>query len=63
MCESTVFIVRDGKKEELMKDVVHIHFEKEKIVCVDILGDKKEVMNAAIKEANLVEHAIILEKR
>lgn len=61
MCESTVFIEKDGERAEFMSDVVKIVFESDKAVCFDILGEKKVLKNARLKEANLVKHAILFE--
>jgi predicted RNA-binding protein len=63
MCESTVYIEENGERTEVMADVAKITVHEDKIICRDILGESREVPNARIKEANLVDHAIILEKK
>lgn len=61
MCESTVYIEKAGKKQEFMKDVVRIIFAEKGVVCTNILGERREIKNARIKEANLIAHNILLE--
>ncbi len=63
MCESTVYLEENNERTEVMADVAKITVLEDKIVCRDILGETREVPNARIKEANLVDHAIILEKK
>ncbi len=63
MCESTVYLEENGERQEVMADVAKITVLEDKIVCRDIVGETREVPNAWIKEANLVEHAIILVKK
>jgi predicted RNA-binding protein len=63
MCESTVYIEENGERSEVMADVAKITVLEDKIICRDIIGESREVPNAVIKEANLVDHAIILVKK
>ena len=60
MCESAVYLEEDGELSEIMQEVVKIEQKQNRIVCVGLLGEKKEVENAVIKEANLMEHRIVL---
>ncbi len=62
MCESTVFLEENGDLVEIMQEVVKIEQKQNKIVCIGLLGERKEVENAIIMEANLMEHRIVLGK-
>ena len=63
MCESTVYLEENGERQEVMADVAKITVLEDKVICQDIMGEAREVVNARIKEANLVDHSIILEKK
>ena len=60
MCESTVFLRENGDLSEVMQDVAKIDVQKDKVVCVGVLGDWKEIEGVGIVEANLMEHKIVL---
>ena len=60
MCESTVYLNESGELSEVMQEVVKIEQKQNKIVCTGLLGERKEVENAMIVEANLMEHRIVL---
>lgn len=62
MCESTVFLDENGELKEVMQDVAKIDVQKDKIICLGLLGDRKEIEGVHIIEANLMEHRIILGK-
>ena len=59
MCESTVYLVKDGKRTEFMKDVARIEIKGGAFVCSDILGDSRELKGAVLKDINLVGHEIV----
>jgi predicted RNA-binding protein len=61
MCESTVYVVKGGKKTEFMKEVARIEIKGGSFVCSDILGDSLELKDAVLKDINLVGHSIIFE--
>lgn len=61
MCESRVYLEKDGKLEHLMNNVVIMRPEENgKIFLVSLLGEQK-VVEAKVKEIKLLEHKIILE--
>ena len=61
MCESRVYLEKDGKLEQLMNNVVIMRPEENgKIFLVSLLGEQK-VVEAKVKEIKLLEHKIILE--
>lgn len=62
MCESTVFLKDGNDLTEVMQDVAKIQVAKDKVTCVGVLGEWKEVKGVGIIEANLMEHRIVLGK-
>jgi len=61
MCESRVYLAKDGKLEQLMNNVVIMRPEENgKIFLVSLLGEQ-QLVEAKIKEIKLLEHMIILE--
>ena len=59
MCESTVFIEKDGKRELLMEDVVQVAVDGETIKVTGILGETKDV-KGRIAEINLMKNTIVI---
>jgi predicted RNA-binding protein len=62
MCESNVFLHTDDDIAEFMQNVVKIEVFNDKVICINLLGDRKEVEGVQITEANLLEHRIVLGK-
>ncbi len=60
MCESSVYMLKDGKEELLIEDVDLMEQEEDEIRVVNIFGEEKRV-KARIKSLSLVEHKILLE--
>lgn len=60
MCEAIVYLNKDGKQEMLMENVVTVRPEADKLILIDLFGERREV-SAAIKEVKLLEHQVILE--
>lgn len=61
MCESTVYST--GKSDEpLMKDVVLITVDGDKINMRDVLGSEK-VLRGGIVKIDLLNHSLIVEER
>ncbi|MHC1599259.1 MAG: CooT family nickel-binding protein [Candidatus Methanospirareceae archaeon] len=60
MCESSVFIEKEGNRELLMEDVVHVDIDGEEIKLTGILGETQEA-KGRIKEINLMKHTIVIE--
>lgn len=60
MCESKVFLVRDGGEELIMEDVVKIEVEGNKLVIYGILGEKRELIGKVVL-MDLVGHKIVVE--
>jgi predicted RNA-binding protein len=61
MCESNVFLEKENKEEAVMEDVISIKPHGDELVLTDILG-KQIRIKAQIKEINLLDHKVILEK-
>ena len=61
MCEAIVYLNKNGKQETLMENVVTIRPEADRLILVDLFGERREV-TAAIKEVKLLEHQVILEE-
>jgi predicted RNA-binding protein len=60
MCESSVYIIKDGKQELLIEDVDFMEQEGDRIKVVNIFGEEKTV-KARVKSLSLVDHKILLE--
>ncbi len=60
MCESSVLVERDGNRELLMEDVVHVEVNGEDIKFMGILGETQNA-KGRIKEINLMKHTIVME--
>lgn len=62
MCEANVYIQREGREELLMEKVDHIvPGEENNLFLENIFGERK-VIQARIKEMQLVHHRIIVEE-
>jgi predicted RNA-binding protein len=62
MCETNVYIEKDGKQEILMKDVISITPVEDKLLLVDLFGEQKQI-KAEFKELKLLEHMVVLEPK
>jgi predicted RNA-binding protein len=60
MCESTVFILRNGKEEVFFEDVDALENKNGEIKLVNIFGEAKRI-RGNIKRFSLVDHKILLE--
>lgn len=60
MCESTAYIMRDGKEELFFEDVDTLENNNNIVKLINIFGEKKQIQ-AKIKQFSLIEHKIILE--
>ena len=61
MCQSTAYILKDGKEEEVMADIATIIPVGTKLRLVSLFGEEKEV-EASIQEINLLGHKILLKQ-
>ena len=60
MCESSAYIIKDGKEELVLDSVDVLENEENAINLINIFGEQKRV-KARIKSLSLVDHKIILE--
>jgi predicted RNA-binding protein len=59
MCETNVYIEKDGEEEVFMKDVVSITPQGETLMLVDLFGEQKQI-RADFKELQLLDHKVVL---
>lgn len=60
MCESTAYIIRNGKEELVLEDVDAMEREGDMIKIRNIFGEEK-LVKARLRRLSLVDHKIILE--
>ncbi|MGD8603674.1 MAG: CooT family nickel-binding protein [Anaerolineales bacterium] len=60
MCLAKAYIGSEEHKEEVMRDVAWIGIEREGVVMVDLLGERR-VAQARIKSVDLIHGIIMLE--
>jgi len=60
MCEATVFLVKDDQEEEIMRDVVLVQPEEDKLLLVGLLGEQK-LVKGTIKRIDFIKHTLVLE--
>jgi predicted RNA-binding protein len=60
MCESSAYIMKDGKEELVLESVDILEDEGDAISMVNIFGEQKR-LKARIRSLSLVDHKIILE--
>jgi predicted RNA-binding protein len=61
MCESAVYLLKDGKEEKILDGVSLLENREGQVRMVNIFGEEREI-EAQIKVLSLVEHKIILEQ-
>jgi predicted RNA-binding protein len=60
MCESTAYILKDGKEELLLESVDVLENIDGHVKLISMFGEE-EVVRARVKTLSLVDHKIILE--
>ena len=60
MCESTAYLLKDGKEELFFEDVDALDNRESEIRLINIFGEEKKI-RARIKQFSLVDHKIFLE--
>jgi len=63
MCESTVFLMKGSEKIVVMSDAARIIVNNGGVTCIDTLGERKDVPQVRIVDANLLKHEIVLKPR
>jgi len=61
MCEANVYLLKDGKEELILKEADIVRPEEDGLFIKSIFGEQKTI-KARIKEINLVNHKIVIEK-
>ena len=62
MCEANAYLLQNGEEQLIMESVDIVRPEKNGIYLQDIFGGQRTI-KARIKEMNLVDHRILLEKQ
>ncbi len=60
MCESTAYILKDGKEELVFEGVDLLENRDDGVKMVDMFGEEK-IIRAKVKRFSLLDHKIILE--
>jgi predicted RNA-binding protein len=60
MCESAVYVLRDGQEELLLEGVDFLENKDDQVRMVTLFGEEKTI-RARVKVLSLVDHRIILE--
>ena len=60
MCESTAYILKDGREEMIFEDIESLETREGEVKMVSIFGEEKTI-RARPKRFSLVDHKIILE--
>jgi len=59
MCETKVFIEKNGKKEEILENVINIQSEEDGLFLKDLFGEQKFI-KAKIKYIDFMKHEMVL---
>ncbi len=59
MCETKVFIEKNGKKEEILENVINIQSEEDGLLIKDLFGEQK-LVKANIKYIDFMKHEMVL---
>jgi predicted RNA-binding protein len=60
MCESNVYILRDGKEDLILENVDFLENDKDQVRMIDLFGEEIKI-RAKVRTLSLVDHKIILE--
>ena len=60
MCESSAYILKDGKEELVLESIDLLENKKGEVILINMFGEQKTV-KAKVKALSLVEHKIIME--
>ncbi|UCF85690.1 MAG: CooT family nickel-binding protein [Desulfobacteraceae bacterium] len=60
MCESTAYILKDGKEELVLESVDALENQEGQVKLINMFGEE-ETIEAKVKSLSLVDHKIILE--
>ena len=60
MCESTAYILKDGKEELVLESIDVLENQEGQVKLVSMFGEEEKI-KARVKTLSLVDHKIILE--
>lgn len=60
MCIATVYVEEEGRKREVLKDVVRVEFREEGVLMVTLLGEER-LMRCKVRSIDLVRGSILIE--
>jgi predicted RNA-binding protein len=60
MCESNVYILKDGREELVLEGVDVLENQEGQVKLVSMFGEEEKI-KARVKNLSLVDHKIILE--
>ena len=61
MCEANAYILKEGKENLVLEDLMILRPEGEELYLQNIFGEQRRI-KARIKELNLIEHRVVLEE-
>lgn len=59
MCEATVYVVRDGQREEVLKNVIRVESTNNGVVLTSLLNPP-QIIQGDIREVDLLKHSVTL---
>jgi predicted RNA-binding protein len=62
MCQSNAYIIKDGKEEMILSDIISIKPTGNRLLLTNLFGEE-EVIEASIEEVDLLHHKIKLTPR
>jgi predicted RNA-binding protein len=62
MCESNAYLLEQGERKEVMRDVARILVSGNQVTLIGLLGERTVLNDVRLVEANLIAHAMIFER-
>ena len=59
MCQATVYVLRDGQREEVMREVTHLAPVQEG-VQLQTFFDEPRILHGCVAEIDFLKHTVIL---
>jgi predicted RNA-binding protein len=63
LCESSVYLLKGAEKTMVMQEAARLQVLDGGIVCISTLGERLELADVEIADANLIKHEIVLRPR
>ena len=61
MCEAVIFMVSKGDEKEVMREVVTLEVDNDRLLLGDILGETVE-LKGKIKNIDFLKHQVVVEE-